>query len=440
MTFDHLRSLRCLLIVMGCGIAAQTPPNVTRLDPAHLAIAVNAQTQKTLVIEFDQDMDQSMYSVCGGGPTFPEVDNVSWHGPRKLVIRAKLEPDRVYLMDLSCSAANGFFSAQGQRLDPVPWRIATAGPGINAKTRDATATALFRALRDHYSYRDRLGIDWSDFELRSYDAIASAPSMAAMALRISELLATPEDPHISIRWLSATLPTFRRTIHTDFDARLVQKSLTSLRKVGQTGLQGRTDDDIGYLLVGTFSRRNAKDIELSIAALRKMLDCKGIIIDIRTNGGGDETLALQLASFFVEGKKVYAAHRYRDPKADDGFGSRRTRHVSGNLEPDLYRGPVAVLMSRYNMSSSEAFLLMMKQARRATLIGQTSYGSSGNPKPRLLAPGLSVLLPSWQALRPDGSCFEGEGINPTVPVMTSDSHVGDRDLVLEEALQRLRRR
>ena len=56
----------------------------------------------------------------------------------------------------------------------------------------------------------------------------------------------------------------------------------------------------------------------------------------------------------------------------------------------------------------------------------------------MVAPGLTVMLPSWQALRPDGTCFEGEGIEPTVPITASADAFLTGDPVLAEALARLR--
>lgn len=420
------------------GLAAQAAPSVMVLDPPHLAYDIDARTKTELVVQFDRDMDTSGYAVCGGGPGFPKVINVAWRGRRKFVIETELEADRIYSMDLSCEASTGFRSAEGVRLEPVPWRFATNGPEVAEAMRDQIATRLFRALRDRYSYRDRLGIDWADFEQRSYDSIIEAPHMAAIALRITEVLATPQDPHISVRWLDATIPTFQRSAASNFDAKGVQKVIKNLSVVGRIGLQGRTDDNIGYLMVGSFDQQSSRDFELCIRALRDMGDCKAVVIDVRSNGGGDENLARRLAGFFIEDQKVYAAHRNRDARVEGGFGPRQERVVRANPAPDVYAGPVAVLQGQLNMSSCEAFLLMMKQARRAILVGETSYGSSGNPKPVTLETGLSVLLPSWQALRPDGSCFEGEGIEPTVPIPTSPDSLGHSDLVLEEALQRLR--
>ena len=91
------------------------------------------------------------------------------------------------------------------------------------------------------------------------------------------------------------------------------------------------------------------------------------------------------------------------------------------------------------MSSCEAFLLMMKQVPGCKLVGERSYGSSGNPKPTDLGNGVTVFLSSWKAMRPDGTCFERKGIAPDFPVETTGTELLSRDPVLETALKLLRR-
>ena len=91
------------------------------------------------------------------------------------------------------------------------------------------------------------------------------------------------------------------------------------------------------------------------------------------------------------------------------------------------------------MSSCEAFLLMMKQVPGAVLVGGRSYGSSGNPKPFDLGIGVTVFLPSWKAMLPDGTVFEGIGIKPDIEVKTTSTELAARDPVLEAALKALRK-
>jgi carboxyl-terminal processing protease len=94
-------------------------------------------------------------------------------------------------------------------------------------------------------------------------------------------------------------------------------------------------------------------------------------------------------------------------------------------------------MGQANMSSCESFLLMMKQIPNCKLIGDKSYGSSGNPKPYNLGNGVTVWLPSWKDLFPDETCLEGVGIRPDIPVKTDENELRQRDPVLEKALKYL---
>ena len=83
---------------------------------------------------------------------------------------------------------------------------------------------------------------------------------------------------------------------------------------------------------------------------------------------------------------------------------------------------------------------MMKQADGVQVIGQKTRGSSGNPVEHDLGNGVFVKLPSWQALRPDGSCFEGEGIAPDVSVPCTSRDLETSEPTLEKALELLRAR
>ena len=426
-----------LACVLGAPIRAQDVPAVVALDPPHLASFVDPETRR-LVVKFDRDMDTTAHAVCGGGPSFPKVLHSEWENARTFAIEVQLGEDRVYAMDLSCASSSGFRSKAGVRLPTVPWRIATSGTRLEAGAATRAVESLFTALALRYSYRDRLGIDWGELQHTHQEALVASKTGAALALGMAQLLQSAQDPHLSVQWKEATLPTWRRPVVANFDSRSLQKVFPKLVRIGRTGLHARTDDGIGYLFVGSFAREDREDFEAVLEATRSLLDCKAIVIDVRTNGGGDELMARRLAAFFVPGEKTYAAHRVCDPKATDGFQERQERKLRGNAPPDLFQGQVAVLMGPMNMSSCEAFLLMMKQSPQAILVGATSFGSSGNPQPHTLLPGLTVMLPSWQALRPDGTPIEGEGVAPHIHVETTPEQMAEKDKVLDEALLRLR--
>jgi C-terminal processing protease CtpA/Prc len=97
-----------------------------------------------------------------------------------------------------------------------------------------------------------------------------------------------------------------------------------------------------------------------------------------------------------------------------------------------------VLTSRANMDACEALLMMLRQNERVALVGERTWGSCGGAEPHELVPGLHVLLPASQLLRPDGSPVEGQGIAPDLEVRWPEG--SGRDTVLDQALAALRAR
>lgn len=434
---NRLRHLPLLALFAG-PVLAQDRVAITSLEPPQLAIEIDAAKTASLIIRFDRDMDTRQHGVTGAGSSFPTVRHTYWLDARTFALDVTVQPEHVYSIPLVGVGSMHFTAADGTSLAPQTWRFATTGTKLGEGQAAIAATRLFAALRDQYSYRDRLGVDWQEIEHKHHDALIHAPDGPALALHVAEALAAAQDPHISVRWHDCTVPTFQRPVVANFDPRGLQKAFPKLQRVGRIGMRGRSDDGIGYLSISSFARELREDFDRAMQELRSLLDCKALVLDVRANGGGDEMLAKRLAAFFVQGDRIYAAHRMRDPKAPDGFRVREDHSIRGNNEPDTFPRAVAVLMGPQNMSTCEAFLLMMKQAPQAFLVGTDSYGSSGNPQQHTLVPNLTVALPSWQALRPDGTTFEGEGITPHIYVAATPEQLADDDPILAEALLRLR--
>jgi len=70
------------------------------------------------------------YSVCGGGPRFPNlVGKPGWLNRRTFVMKVQLEADHVYEFDINCPSAGNFKNVRGESAEIYPIRFKT-GPGI----------------------------------------------------------------------------------------------------------------------------------------------------------------------------------------------------------------------------------------------------------------------------------------------------------------------
>ncbi len=431
----------CLFI--GCATAgAEEPPRVVQTVPENGAQSVDAATTE-LRVTFDQPMDTKRgysFVIFGSKSMFPEVARKpQWISDTTIVLPVKLKPGREYSLGINSKRHKNFRGTNGLPAVPYPISFRTAPSGdvkpLDPEQNRKSLEQLRSAIEEKYSHRDLRGIDWdvrfAEFEARLIDAKTSG-QFASLA---GQLLEVARDAHI---WLGADgdrLAGFRRNVRLNADRELLKQTVPQFRSVNGVVATGRFPEGPAYLVIGSWAQKAARDIEAAAEWIDGLSPDDTLILDIRFNSGGDERLARKIAGRFVERSVVYAGHLNRDTSSPSGFSKIKKRTLKP-IRPD-FRGRTVVLMGPVNMSSCEAFLLMMKQAPQCTLMGEKSYGSSGNPKPVRLANGVTVFLPSWVALTADGEPFEGKGILPDVHV-AFPNEPEDQDPLINAALELLK--
>jgi len=444
MVFRTVASLAALAIVQ---TAWAEPPKVTKANPDDGSKNVDPAL-KELRIEFDQPMSPDGWSVVGGGPTFPKfVGKGRWLDDRTLVWSWQLAPEHDYWLSINSDRFTNFRNPQGEPAVayPIAFRTAPrAGSGqdptssaaeLSGRNREALGH-LRRAINDDYSYRDRRSVNWDDRFKLFAPKLESASSTKAFAETAAQLLAPAEDIHL---WLEAdgqVVPTYRRYSTGNVATASLPQRIPGWRQRSSIVFTGAFDDGIRYVCIRSWPANAADELEPAYDLLAEAAkEGKALIIDVRANGGGSEDLAARFAGCFVDRPVVYARHVHRS-------GGKFSEPINRTLQPNKarpqYRGRVAVLMGLGTVSSCESFVMMMKQVRGCTLIGERTAGSSGNPSPVDLGNGVSAFVPSWRSLRVDGTCLEGEGFAPDVEVRASPGDFRAGDPVLDAALKRLR--
>jgi hypothetical protein len=428
------------VVLVASVVVPQDAPKVVSLDPAN-GSEVDAVQTKRLVVTFDQAMNETGYSLTGGGPTFPKIaGRPIWRDAKTLVVDVELRTDQEYRIGINGPGSMNTRNLKGVPVAPVAWTFATLPgnlrPAAEQQRRNEQALALLRkTLPERYSYHDLRVKDWPALVKQHEAAILGARTDRGWAAATAKMLAACEDLHLSLQLGEQRFWTGTRRVDPLFRRELLDRYVR-VEPVGKQVLAGRTADDIGYLLVGAWTAD--VDIERVGGAIVELADTKAMVIDARPNGGGDERLAMQVAAWFVEGTKTYARHRLRRKAGPDGFGPIQERALTGNGEDRRYDQPIVVLTSRYVMSSNESFVLMLRQAKDCTTVGQRTFGSSGNPRPFDLDNGVTVHAPSWEDLSLDGTSIEGVGIPPDVLVECTAKDFEQKDPILAKALELLR--
>lgn len=100
-----------------------------------------------------------------------------------------------------------------------------------------------------------------------------------------------------------------------------------------------------------------------------------------------------------------------------------------------FQGRVLLLVDAGCNSACEDFVMPFKDNGRGTLVGQTTAGSTGQPYMLDLGNGLMAIIGAKRERFPDGSVFEGVGIQPDVVVgMRVDDLRAGQDQILDRAL------
>ncbi len=420
-------------------------PLIVEMVPQNDATDVDPSLKEMRIV-FDRPMNTGGFSFCGGGPNYPNiVGKTKWINDTTIVLKVKLEPDHDYRLSINCPSAQNFRSADGTPVEPKLWSFSTAAEKAKKlskkkqkKLNTRSLKALMATLRDSYSHYDLRVKDWKSLEKEHHQKIVSSKSTRTWVKRVAKMLAEAKDVHLWMKYGDLTTATYKRKIKRNYNPDGIEKALPNLTQRSPRVFTARTDDNIAYVAILTLSHENKEELNKVENILKEFMDCKALILDLRPNSGGDEGLAMPIAATFIKGTKTYAKHITRDPDAKDGFTAPYERKITGKPDAERFRGPVAVLTGPGIMSSGEAFVLMMKQGEDVTLVGEKTYGSSGNPMPHTLDNGVEIFIPSWRAMLPDGTYFEGKGIKPDISVKGKSSEFKKGDPVIQRALKLLR--
>jgi len=426
--------------------AVGAPPRVVKAVPDNGDTDVDPNLSE-IRVTFDQDMQQGSFSWVGGGPTFPKLRGKPlWIDARTCVLRVRLEPNHQYWVSINSNRFTGFRNKQGEPAVPYPmaFRTRSAKPGEAQKLTPAAAhkdavDELQRAIKEEYSYRDLRGVDWEKLFREHRPKMEQSKSAAGFAREAAKLLAHAKDVHIWLMVGNQPIGTFQRNVTPNYSRATLARVVPNWKRVNSFVYVGRFDDGIGYILIRTWVQEQRDALEAAFKALDGFLGAKRLIVDVRPNSGGAEMLARRFAGRFVDKPVVYAMHVTRSIHQPGGFTKPHKRVLQPVKGRPTFRGRLAVLMGPVNLSSCEAFLLMMKRVPGCKLIGERSYGSSGNPQAINLGNAVTVYLPSWKAMDAEGRSLEGKGISPDITVKATQEEFEKGDPVLEAALKFLRK-
>ena len=162
----------------------------------------------------------------------------------------------------------------------------------------------------------------------------------------------------------------------------------------------------GYIRLSQFSGSTTKELE---AILQKMesakVPMKGLILDLRNNGGGLLNQAIKVSDLFLEEGKILSIQ---------GRNKKNTKEYMATPDPVSRKYPIVVLINGGSASASEIVAGALQDQKRALILGTTSFGKGSVQTVETLRDGSGLKLTIARYYTPSGRSIQAKGIEPDI--------------------------
>lgn len=207
--------------------------------------------------------------------------------------------------------------------------------------------------------------------------------------------------------------------------------LTMAREIiVQKPVKWEVKNGVGIININTFSASTGADTRAAIMAIDKSLGRKptGYIVDLRSNGGGLLTQAIEVSDAFLERGEI-VSQRGRE-KADIERYYARAGDLAGGL-------PIIVLVDAGTASASEIVAGALQDHHRAIVMGERTFGKGSVQTLLQMGPTNALRLTTARYFTPSGRSVQEGGIEPDLSVpQLSDEDYKSRPVFREADLRR----
>lgn len=306
---------------------------------------------------------------------------------------------------------------------------------------DASPTSVFEYLwhqvDEHYSLFDVKNVDWQAVHDSLFPYVNDQMSDDELFAILHRMLNTLDDGHVDL-WgnndvASSEAIFLQRYAGGNFDINTV--ALTYLRPDHHTtgGMSYNSIDSgrVLYIRYGSFS--NSASTEQLKKIISRNPDVKGIVFDIRQNGGGEIQNEWNIMALLPSENQLLYTTQLKNGSGHNDFGNPVEVRAPDNGDNTPFTKPFILLTDRGCYSAASSFALCLKTYKNVTVMGDTTAGGLAIPAGGALPNGWYYRFGVSRILAPDGINYEN-GVPPDMVVTLDPTAVAiHRDNIIDSA-------
>ena len=172
----------------------------------------------------------------------------------------------------------------------------------------------------------------------------------------------------------------------------------------------KLENDIGYLEITSFDEGVAEDFKAKYLSLKEQ-GIKGLVIDLRDNGGGLVAEALKIVDYIVPKDQTALITADKDGKEE----------ISKTKEDAIITEPIVLLVNSSSASASEIMAGALKDLKCATIVGTKTYGKGVIQQLLTLSNGAGLKITVEEYYTPNKTKINKVGITPDYEILLETS-------------------
>lgn len=291
---------------------------------------------------------------------------------------------------------------------------------LSQQEKKQTVETIAKLIQEQYIYpaiAEKMSVAiLNNLKKGTYNAITNPMEFSDKLT--ADLIAVSNDRHFRILFNPEEIQQSKRVI-TKKDSLEMQNREFAMFKKENFGFKELKilEGNIGYINLIGFTPVSYSG-ETAVSALNFLRNTDAIILDLRNNGGGSSEMVQFLASYFFDATQMKLVEFYTR-KGNETTQDFNLQYLPSQRMPtkELY-----ILTSQRTFSAAESFSYIMKNRKRATIIGETT-GGGAHPIAEVVVNDLFMIaLPISKPIDPiTKTDWEGTGVKPDIEVSAKDA-------------------